>query len=473
MKEYDVLVVGSGAGGSIASMAIRAGLRTALVDRGPLGGTCVNTGCIPSKMLIYPADVIESLRRAENLGVTTGQLSIRFRDIMERMREARARNSNYTRSWIERNSRGLDFYEGEGRFLDDHVMEVNGRSMQAEKIFLCTGARPAIPPVEGLDRVPYLTNESVLELDSPPADLAIIGGGYIATEYAHFFAAMGTKVTVVQRNRFLIPDEEEEISLALADTLGERMTVLTGTEVSSIGTGGGKIHVHGHNTGTGEDVDVQAGTVMVATGRRSNADTLGLENTGIDTDRGGYILTNVYLETSVENIWAVGDANGRQMFRHTANREASVAWHNATNPEKTAMDYGAIPHAVYSYPQVASVGLSEKAARKDHQVLVGKAYYRDIAKGEAMGEEMGFAKVIADKDTGHILGFHIIGPEAPILIQEVVNTMNRGDTIEALSAIHIHPSLSEIVPAALRHLSEEERLYSEKRGPAVTKNSST
>ncbi|HOP67199.1 MAG TPA: dihydrolipoyl dehydrogenase [Methanoregulaceae archaeon] len=454
MKSYDVLVVGSGAGGSVASMAIRAGLRTALVDRGPPGGTCVNTGCIPSKMLIYPADVIESLRGAERLGVTAGDLSIRFRDIMERMRETRSRNSSFTRSWIQQNTERLDFYEGEGRFLDDHVMEVDGRSMQAEKIFICTGARPAIPPVEGLDGVPYLTNESVLELDSTPADLAIIGGGYVATEYAHFFAAMGTRVTVVQRNRFLVPEEEEEISLALADALGKRMTLLTGTEVTSVRGGSGDIHLYGHDTDTGEDVHVQAGTVLVATGRRSNADTLGLENTEIEIDRRGYIVTNEYLETSVENIWAVGDANGRQMFRHAANREASIAWHNATRPEKTAMDYWAVPHAVYSYPQVASVGLTERAARIDHHVLVGKAHYRDIAKGEAMGEERGFAKIIVDKETDRILGFHLIGPQAPILIQEIVNAMNRGDTVEALSGIHIHPSLSEIVPAVLRHLTD-------------------
>jgi dihydrolipoamide dehydrogenase len=453
MKIYDVLVVGSGAGGSVASMAIRAGLRTALVDRGPLGGTCVNTGCIPSKMLIYPADVIESMRGAERLGVTAGDLSIRFRDIMERMRDTRTKNSNFTRSWIQQNSERLDFYKGEGRFLDDHVMEVDGRSMQAEKIFICTGARPAIPPVEGLDRVPYLTNESVLELESPPADLAIIGGGYVATEYAHFFAAMGTRVTVVQRNRFLVPDEEKEISLALADALGKRMVLLTGTEVTSVRGGSGDIHLYGHDTGTGEDVHVQTGTVLVATGRRSNADTLGLENTGIETDRRGYIVTNEYLETSVENIWAVGDANGRQMFRHAANREATVAWHNATSPEKTAMDYGAVPHAVYSYPQIASVGLTEEAARKDHQVLVAKAHYRDIAKGEAMGEERGFAKVVVNKETDRIIGFHIIGPQAPLLIQEIVNAMNCGDTVDALSGIHIHPSLSEIVPAVLRHLT--------------------
>jgi len=372
---------------------------------------------------------------------------------MERMRDTRTKNSNFTRSWIQQNSERLDFYKGEGRFLDDHVMEVDGRSMQAEKIFICTGARPAIPPVEGLDRVPYLTNESVLELESPPADLAIIGGGYVATEYAHFFAAMGTRVTVVQRNRFLVPEEEKEISLALADALGKRMVLLTGTEVTSVRGGSGDIHLYGHDTGTGEDVHVQTGTVLVATGRRSNADTLGLENTGIETDRRGYIVTNEYLETSVENIWAVGDANGRQMFRHAANREATVAWHNATSPEKTAMDYGAVPHAVYSYPQIASVGLTEEAARKDHQVLVAKAHYRDIAKGEAMGEERGFAKVVVNKETDRIIGFHIIGPQAPLLIQEIVNAMNCGDTVDALSGIHIHPSLSEIVPAVLRHLT--------------------
>ncbi|HUU75887.1 MAG TPA: dihydrolipoyl dehydrogenase [Methanoregulaceae archaeon] len=454
MKTYEVVVLGSGAGASIASRAVSAGLSTALIDKGPLGGTCVNTGCIPSKMLIYPADLIETLNNMGKVGVEAQLISIHFSEIMDRMREVRTRNSEYTRSWIREHSSGLDFYQGEGRFLDDHVIEVNDTAIRGNRIFLCTGARPLIPPVEGMDTIPFHTNETILELTQPPHDMVIIGGGYIATEYAHFFAAMGTEVTIIQRNQRLLPAEDEEISTVLFEALEKRMTILTGTEVTSLVRKGEIIQVIGKNTKTGEPVQIPAGTVLVATGRRSNADTLHLENTGIKTDKKGYILTNEYLETSVENIWAVGDANGKQMFRHAANREALIAWHNATSPEKVAMNYRAVPHAVYTFPRIASVGMTGELARKDHLVMVGRTSYADITKGEAMREEAGFARVIVDRDNRTILGFHIIGPEAPILIQEIANAIMNGETVDSLAGIHIHPSLSELIPATLKHLEE-------------------
>ncbi|MDT8358215.1 MAG: dihydrolipoyl dehydrogenase [Methanomicrobiaceae archaeon] len=451
MKEYEVIAVGSGVGASIASRAVSDGRSVALVDRGPAGGTCVNLGCIPSKMLIAPADLAVTSREGDRVGVNVPSAAIDFQWIMERMRENRSRNSNYTRTWIEDHAEELDFYEGEGRFVAEYTLEVNGTSLRGEKIFLCTGARPLIPPIGGLDSVDYLTNESVLELEMRPESLIIIGGGYVACEYGHFFAATGCGVTILQRNERLLPEEEPEISMALEQRLAGRMRVITALEVDEVASGSEGVRVTGTDQRTGERRSFAAARVMVATGRRSNADTLSLEQTGVEIDDRGYMITDAYLQTTKDGIYAVGDANGKQMFRHAANREAGIAWRHATG-EAEPMDYRSVPHAVYSHPRIASVGLGEVEARQTHRILIGKAQYGDVTMGEAIGEESGFVKLIVEEGSRRILGCHILGPSAPLLIQEVVNAIALDGTVEDLGAIHIHPSLSEVIPAALRHL---------------------
>ncbi len=448
MKEYDVIVIGSGAGVSIVDLALSQGLKAALVDKGPLGGTCLNAGCIPSKMLIYPADVIAEIQGAKKLGIHAEITSIDFNSIMKRMREIVQEGQDHMRTGVE-NTEDLDFYEGEGHFIGQYTMEVKGEKIKGQKIFIASGARPLIPPVKGIDKIEYLTNENVLKLEKRPESIVVIGGGYIAAEYGHFFASMGTDVTILQRGDKLLPNAEPEISDLLKKEMEKRMNVYTDTEALEVKKKGDGYTV------IGKEKELTAEKIMVAAGRKSNADLLKVENTGVETDERGFIKVNGYLETSKENIWALGDAIGKQMFRHVANREAILAWYNAVNEKKVKMDYSATPHAVFSYPQIASVGLTEEQARKDHDVLVGKAKYSDIAKGKAMMEEDGFAKATIDKNSGRILGFHIIGPHASILVQEVVNAMaSEGGIRSIANSMHIHPALSELILTTLGSLEE-------------------
>ncbi|KYK35952.1 MAG: hypothetical protein AYK19_01735 [Theionarchaea archaeon DG-70-1] len=454
MKEYDVIVIGSGSGAIIAERALASGLKTALVDKGPVGGTCLNVGCIPSKILIYPADVVAGIQRAKKLGITAEVKDVDFKSIMERMRTIVHEDRDHMREGIL-HAKALDFYEDEGYFTGEYTLEVKGEEIKGEKIFIVSGARPLIPPVAGIDNIEYLTNESVLELTEPPESLIIIGGGYIACEYGHFFAAMGTKVTILQRGPRLVPQEEPEISDLLKEEMEPRMTIHVNTEAVQVKRDKTMYTVTGKSTKTGEQTELTAQKVMVAAGRKSNADLLKVENTGVETDKKGYIKVNEYLETTKKNIWAFGDAIGKEMFRHVANTEAGIAWHNSMHKEKMPMDYTASPHAVFSCPQIASVGLTEEQAKKKHKILMGKAHYTDVAKGIAMMEDKGFAKVIVDKKSWKILGFHIVGPYAPILIQEVVDAMASGGSIQFIGeGMHIHPALSELVMAPFGRLRE-------------------
>ena len=233
------------------------------------------------------------------------------------------------------------------------------------------------------------------------------------------------------------------------------MRIFTNSEVIEIKKDGKGCIVFSRNKSTGKEKKVKSEKVLIATGRKSNADLLKVENTGVETDKRGYIKVNEFLETSKKNIWAFGDAIGKNMFKHVANEEAVIAWRNAMHNKKTPMDYSAVPYAVFTYPQIAAVGITEKQAKKNHQILVGKAKYSDVAKGEAMMELEGFSKAIVDKENGKILGFHIIGPYSPILIQEVVNAMALGGQIGFIGqGMHIHPALPELILRTLGNLRE-------------------
>jgi dihydrolipoamide dehydrogenase len=454
MKKYDVIVVGSGSGMIIANEAVDHGYSVALVDRGPLGGTCLNVGCIPSKMLIFPADRIADIQHSEKLGIDAEVESIDFKSIMKRMKKSVSEPRKHMREAIHHRE-DMDYYKTEGYFTADYILNVSGQEIKGEKIFLASGSRPVIPPIKGIKDITYLTNETVLELDKVPESLVIIGGGYIGVEYGHFFATMGTKVTIIEMAEGLLMDEEPEICELLKKKLRQRMAVNTDMSAEEVRKNGGGVVVIARDKKTGRKKEFQAEVVMLAVGRRSNADLLKVENSGIKTDKDGFIKVNDLFETTKKNIYAIGDANGKQMFTHVANREASLVAHNAFHNSSLKIDYNTAPHAIYSHPQIASVGLTETQARKSHDVLVGKAKYLDTAKGEAMAEEEGFAKAIIDKETGHILGFHIIGPYAPILIQEVVNAMASGGHITEINqGIHIHPALSEIIPVTLNRAYE-------------------
>lgn len=455
MQEYDVIVIGSGSGMGIVQEALEDGLTVALVDRGPLGGTCPNLGCIPTKVLVYPADRVMEIREAAKLGIQAKVEKIDFAAVMAHMRWYVGDILAGAKQRIVSDDK-FTFYNGQGRFVAKNTIEVNGEQIKAARIAIVCGTRPVVPPIPGLDGASYITNEGALELNELPESLIIIGGGYIAVEFGHFFEAMGSQVTIIEMMDRLVTSEEPEISDLLLTELRERMEVLTGTravEVKSTPTGVSVVT----EDGAGQRREISAAKLMLAVGRRPNTDTLDLDNTGVKLDPRGYVVVDEYLETTHPGIYASGDANGQQMFTHMANYEADVVSQNMLREKTLAVDYHAAPHAAFTYPQIAAVGLRQAEAAKDHHILIGQARYQDVVKGEAMKEERGFAKAIVDAETDTILGFHIIGPYAPILIQEITNTMAVGGTVDdVFRGVHIHPALPELIQSTLGSLNPPE-----------------
>jgi mycothione reductase len=457
MDEYDVLVIGSGSGMLIVSAAAENGTKTALVEFGPMGGTCLNRGCIPSKMLIYPADAVSMIQDAEKIGINAKIDSIDFKKIMGRMRKLVKEDSDHEAMAVESDP-NITWYKKTGEFVSDYTMQIGDQKIKAKKIFIVSGTRPAIPPIKGLETVDYLTSDTVLNLEKPPKSIIVIGGGYIAMEYSHFFSNMGTKVTMIEKLPRLLSSEEPEISDTLKGELQKRMEIFVNHEVIEISEKDGTKNVLVKNLSDGQTRRFSADALLVAVGRVPNSDLLKPEKTGVKLDERGFIKVNEYLETSKKNIWAFGDAIGKKMFKHVANYEAGIAWHNSNHEHRVEMDYFAAPRAVFTHPQIASVGMKEAEAReRGHKIAIGRSFYRQTAMGAAMGEPRGFVKVIVDRDSGKILGAHIIGPQASSLIQEIVNVMALGKATFQLIThpMHIHPAMSEVVQKAFDRLREE------------------
>jgi mycothione reductase len=393
----------------------------------------------------------EALEKAEDIDFYFGEAHFTGEYTLE-VHPVKDQPEPSQRSSISQSATSAPSQKNNSTPVSDGVKTINGKT-----IFIVSGARPFIPSVRGIEAVPYLTNESVLQLTKRPESMIILGGGYIAAEFAHFFEAMGTKVTIFQRNKRLVPDEEPEVSEALRKSLARRMEIHTNTEVVDIKNSDHGVTVIIRDS-NGKRLEHSAQYLLLACGRKSNADLLKVENTGIKVDGRGYIVVDEYFETSKKDIWAFGDAIGKKMFRHAANHEAELVWHNAIHGKKSRLNYLTVPHAVFTWPEIASVGLTEEEAVKlmgKQEVLVGKAMYTDVARGEAMRETEGFTKAVVHGKSGKILGYHIIGPQASILIQEVVNVMAAESNLWAVAkGMHIHPALSEVVLKAFAKLSE-------------------
>ena len=454
MKSYDFVVIGNGSGGIVSSSAVSHGKKVALIDQGPPGGLCMNFGCIPTKKLTYAADRILELQEDSKFGIEAEIKKIDFNLIMERMRKSREASREKIRKSLS-DTKIMDFYPGKAHFVDEYILEVNGEKIKGEKIVIATGTRPLIPPIEGLESSDYLTNESLLELKENPESVVIIGGGYTAVEFGHFLSAMGTDVTILEMTERILNVEEPEISDLLNEKMSQRMQIHTSVKVTEVSKSGKKYKITGEDKKESKKVNFTGDKILVAAGRKSNADLLEAASTGIETDDNGYIKVNESMKTSVKNIWALGDATGQHMFKHVANREAILVAINSLHTHEEKMDYSSVPHAVFGYPEIASVGLTEgQAAKKYAKILVGKAQYTGIARGAAMLEKDSFAKAIVNRENMEILGFHIIGSQASILIQEVINLKALGLSFENLWGMHIHPALPELIINTLNNLEE-------------------
>ncbi len=427
--------------------------KIAIVEKDAPGGICLTRGCIPSKMILYPAELIAHTDNAKELGIDIRIKNVDFTYIMKRMRHHIDEEIEQIRNGLT-NSPHIDFYDDTGTFIDEYTMKIGDETIQADKFFLCSGSRPAVPPIEGLDNIEYLTSESFLHLETLPKSITIIGGGYIAAEYGFFLSKMGADVTIIGRNPQFVPGEEEQISALLLEKLSKDMKIYTGYEAVSVEDKRGNKIVKA--TGKkGDNITVKSKEILIATGRSSNSDILRPDKTGVKTDKRGWIKVNKYLETSKSGIWALGDAIGKHMFKHVANHEAEIVYRNAFGQgDKGEVDYHAVPHAIFTYPEVAAVGMTEKEARKRADVMIGYSKYEETGKGSAMGVKDYFVKVIVEKKTYRILGAHIIGSYASILIQEIVNLMYTGpeNVIPIYRGMHIHPALSEVVQRAFSNL---------------------
>jgi dihydrolipoamide dehydrogenase len=465
MKDYDLIVIGSGAGMTIASGAYEQGLSVAVVENGPMGGTCLNRGCIPTKILTYVADIITQARHLEDLGVKVNIEKIDYPWIMKRMRDEVDGDSRRQGESVDA-AEGIDWYKGTGAFVDNYTMEIDGERIKAPNIMIVAGSRPLIPDIKGLDDIEYITNDGALHLMEQPKSMLIVGGGYIATEFGHFFSAVGTDVTIIGRNKYLVKKEDPDVSEILKGELSKRMNVHTNHEVIEVREEGGLKVVTAKDRNSGKNVEFKGEVLLIAAGRRSNADLFKPEKTGVKTDRNGWIIVDEHFRTSKKGIWSFGDAIGRYQFRHVANDEAQIVWYNFVRTlnaqhsgeklELLTMDYHAIPRAVFSYPPIATVGMTlEEAKESGHTLLVGEGNYSIGAKGFAMGDPASLTRAIVDADSGKILGASIIGPYAPILIQEIINLMYTPDgTYQPMfQAMHIHPALPEIVQRTFGRLA--------------------
>jgi len=434
--------------------------RVAVIDKDEPGGICLTRGCIPSKILLYPAEVVRTIEKAGILGIDVDVRGVDFGKVMERMRRLISGDISMIRQGLT-STKSVDYYPMCAEFTGPYTLKVGDDTVTSRFIILGAGSKPQIPPIKGLEEAGYLTSDTVLALGRLPESIVVIGGGYIAAEYGHFLSAMGSKVAVIGRNPQFLPDEEPEVSAIAKMELEKHMTILTNHEVrEAVKAGNGLKRLVAVNRETGEEVEIEAHEILVASGRSSNSDVLHPERAGIEVDKEGWIVTNEFLETSQPGVWALGDATGKFPFKHKANYDAQMVYYNAVLKRGVKVDYHAVPHAVFTYPEVASVGLREKEAVQQYgedMVLIGSHRYADTAKGEAMGieDENYFVKVIVLKDSLRILGAHIVGPHASALIQEVVNLMYTPEQSAqpVLQAMHIHPALSEVVQKAVDALA--------------------
>jgi len=439
MKKFDVIVIGSGAGLEVASFAAERGMSVAIIEEGPLGGTCLNRGCIPSKMLIHSADVAEIIKNSDKFGIKSNIEGIDFALIVKRVNKVIDADSDGIEKSIRENGNPT-LYKMHGKFIGPKQLQVGNEQIEGEKIFIVAGTRPTIPPITGLKDIPFLDSTSALRLEKQPEHLVVIGGGYISAELAHFYGALGTKVTILVRGDLMVNNEDEEIATWFTKEFSKKYEILFNTQAEAISYVDDKYTI----TLKGEERKLEADQLLIVTGRVPNTDILDVKETGVEVDDKGYIKVNDFLETNVDGIFSFGDIVGILPFRHTANHQVGYAIRNAFTNKKTLVDYFAIGHAVFSSPQVGGVGKTEQELKKEGILYkVGRAELKDTGMGGAL-QENGLVKVLTDEHGEKILGVHIVGPDASTLIHEAIIAMKANGSVKAITdTVYIHPALPE------------------------------
>ncbi|MCY3893435.1 MAG: mycothione reductase [Acidimicrobiaceae bacterium] len=478
MSDFDLVIVGTGSANSIPGPEFD-DWSIAIVERGVFGGTCLNVGCIPSKMFVYAADVADTIATAGSYGIAASFDSADWPAIRDRVFGRIDPIADGGRGYrIGAECPNITVFEGDARFVSDRRLAVrmhdgSTESVSGRHIVLGAGARPYLPPYRGLGTVPFHTSDTVMRLDSLPESMIVLGGGYIACELGYVFSALGTNVTVVNRGERLLRAEDDDVSAAFTVAAQRRFDLRLGATVTSVrgGAATGSSVRGGAATGSGNSYtveftrdgraeSVQADVLLVATGRVPNGDQLALDLGGVE-DRDGRVLTDEFFRTSAPGVWAFGDLSSEIQLKHLANAQVRALRHNLLVAEDQAagpmrsVDERLVPHAVFSHPQVASVGLTERDARAAGlPISVANKPFGHTAYGWAMEDSTSFAKLIAHAETRELLGAHIIGPQASTLVQQLIQGMSFGQTVDQMAhgQFYIHPALTEVIENALLEL---------------------
>ena len=453
-ERYDAIVVGTGqAAPALCARLDKENLKTAVIERKLLGGTCVNTGCIPTKTLVASARAARMARRAAEYGVSLhGGVSIDMKAVKARKDGVVRHSSTGVAKWID-GMKNVQLIRGHARFTAAHAMVVGERILEAGKIFLNVGARAFSPEIPGLKDVPYLDNTSMMEVDFVPEHLAVIGGSYIGLEFAQMYRRFGSAVTVVERAPRLIAREDEDVSEEIRAILErEGIEIRTGAECMEVKKHDGRIVVGLSCKG---GAPIAEGThLLMAVGRRPNTDDLGLESAGIETDERGYIKVDDQCRTRVEGVWALGDCNGRGAFTHTSYNDYEIVAANLFDGDARRISDRIQAYALFIDPPLGRAGMSETEARKSgRRILAGKMPMSRVGRAREAGEMQGFMKIAVDADSKELLGAAILGLSGDEIVHSLLDVMYAKQPYTTIQrAMHIHPTVTELIPALLGDL---------------------
>jgi pyruvate/2-oxoglutarate dehydrogenase complex dihydrolipoamide dehydrogenase (E3) component len=454
MPNYDAIIIGTGQSGpALARRLVAASWKVAVIERKLFGGTCVNTGCTPTKTLVASAYAAHVARRAADYGVTIGgAVNVDIKAVKARKDAVVAPSHNGVERSLK-TLKGCTVYEGHGRFVAERKVVVNASELTAERIFINVGARAAIPSISGLDRVPYLTNSSMMDIDFLPSHLIILGGSYVGLEFAQMYRRFGSEVTVIELAPRLIPREDADISQAVADFLkDEFIDVRVDTKVLGVEQQGNSIAV---KVESARKISQVVGThVLVAIGRRPNTDDLGVDKAGIAIDARGYIQVDDELRTNVPGIWAMGDCNGRGAFTHTSWNDFEIVAANLLDNDKRRVSDRIVAYALYTDPPLGRAGMTEDEVRKNGKpALIATMAMEDVSRAYEKGETKGFMKVLVDRESKQILGASLLGLSGDEVIHCILDVMYAKTAYTVLQrAMHIHPTVSELIPTMLEDL---------------------
>ncbi len=462
MTHYDLAIIGSGSGNTLITPDWD-GRRVVLVEGGTFGGTCLNVGCIPTKMFVYAAEVAQTVRGAGRFGVDATLDGVRWPDIRDRI-FGRIDPIGLGGRDYRRDAEHTDAYLGQARFVGERELEVQvtlpgGRHpvgstqrVSGDQVVVATGSRPRVPAVVADAGVPFHTSDSVMRIERLPASMVIVGAGVITAEFAHVFSALGVRVTVVTRTGRLLRSLDTELSMAFTDLVRERWD-LRAAEPTAVRRDGDGVRLD-----LADGSAVSAELLLVATGRAPNSDGMGLDVAGVRVREDGRVEVDEHGRTSAPGVWSLGDVSSPHQLKHVANHEARVVAHNLVHPDALqSFDHRYVPAAVFTDPQVATVGLTEdEALEQGYDVTTKTQRYGDTAYGWAMEDTTGLFKVVADRRTGHVLGAHAMGPHSSTLVQPVIQALSLGGPTGPMTAHQlargqywIHPALSEVLENAL------------------------